>query len=47
MKKQIFSVIFGVILIFALKNTCDAASANISCNNSATVGENINIIDII
>lgn len=43
MKKQIFSVIFGVILIFALKNTCDAASANISCNNSATVGENINI----
>ena len=43
MKKQIFSIIFGVILIFALKNTCDAASANISCNNSATVGEKINI----
>ena len=43
MKKQIFSIFFALILIFILKNTCNAANASISCSDSATVGDTINI----
>lgn len=43
MKKQIISILFAVILIFALKNTCAAASASISCDSTATVDEKITI----
>lgn len=43
MKKQVISILFAIILIFALKNTCHAASAEISCNTSATIGEEITI----
>lgn len=43
MKKLIFSILFSVILIFAIKSTCNAANASISCNSNATVGEKITI----
>lgn len=43
MKKQIISVLFAIILIIALKTTSNAASAEISCPSSATVGDTINI----
>lgn len=43
MKKKIFSILFALILILLLKNTCYAANAGITCNDSATVGEKINI----
>ncbi len=43
MKKQIFSIFLTLILIFILKNTCNAANANISCADSVTVGDTINI----
>lgn len=43
MKKKIVSILFAIILIFALKNTCDAASASISCDSTATVGEKMTI----
>ena len=43
MKKQIISILFAIILIFMLKNTCNAATANISCDSSATVGKEITI----
>ena len=43
MKKQIISVLFAIILIIALKTTSNAASAEICCPSSATVGDTINI----
>lgn len=43
MKKKLVSILFALILIFALKNTCDAASASISCDSTATVGEKMTI----
>ena len=43
MKKLIFSILFSVILIFAIKSTCNAANASISCASNATVGEPITI----
>lgn len=43
MRKLIFSILFGIILIFAIKNTCNAANASISCSSTATVGEQITI----
>ena len=41
MKKQIFSILFIIILIFAVNNISYAANATISCNNTAKVGEEI------
>lgn len=43
MKKKVFSILFILILVFALKSTCQAASASIICKDTATVGETINI----
>lgn len=43
MKKKIFSILFALILIFAIRNTCNAANASISCETNVTVGEKINI----
>ena len=43
MKKLIFSILFSIILIFAIKSTCNAANAGISCASNATVGEPITI----
>ena len=43
MKKKIISFLFAIFLIFALKNTCSAASASISCPSSVKVGETATI----
>ena len=43
MKKHVISVLFTIILLFTLKNTCNAASATISCDANATVGKEITI----
>lgn len=43
MRKRIFSILFALILLFAIKNTCSAANAGISCDTNATVGDKINI----
>ena len=43
MKKKVFSILFAIILIFAIKNTCQAANASISCDNNATVGKPMTI----
>ena len=43
MKKQVISILFAIILIFTVKNTCYAASASISCDTSAIVGKEITI----
>ena len=43
MKKQIFSILFMIILIFTINNISYAANATISCNNTAKVGEEITI----
>ena len=43
MKKKVFSILFAIILIFAIKNTCQAANASISCANNATVGKPMTI----
>ena len=43
MRKKIFSILFALILLFAIKNTCSAANAGISCDTNATVGDKINI----
>ena len=43
MKKKVFSILFAIILIFAIKNTCQAANASISCDDNATVGKPMTI----
>lgn len=43
MKKQIFSILFMIILIFTINNISYAANATISCNTTAKVGEEITI----
>lgn len=43
MKKKVFSILFAIILIFAIKNTCQAANASISCEDNATVGKPMTI----
>ena len=43
MRKKVLSILFAIVLIFALKNMSYAASANISCDSEATVGKEITI----
>ena len=43
MKKKIISILFAIFFLFTLENTCQAASASISCNSNGTVGEEITI----
>lgn len=43
MKKKVFSILFAIILIFAIENTCQAANASISCDDNATVGKPMTI----
>ena len=43
MRKKVLSILFSIVLIFALKNMSYAASANISCDSETTVGKEITI----
>ena len=43
MRKKVLSILFAIVLIFALKNMSYAASANISCDSETTVGKEITI----